>query len=153
ASALDRVGNGAFIAVPWRPVPLGEPESLLERELAASLARAHRRIVAGDLAESEGGARPANGGVTALESGWDQLATIDQEDRHQRMRMVAEALPDRVGLDLWKAPVDRLPTANDTPSRKEDPALIRLVKDFFGSVTSGRFFTRDKIAIGLAILL
>ena len=148
-SSLDRIGSG-FIAVPWRPVPLVEPESLIERELAAAVARAHQRVASGDMDEAEGGAPKLT--FTQSGSSWDALSTIDQEDRHQRMRMIAEVLPDRVGHDVWKAPEDQLPAIGGTPARRES-GLVRTVKEVFSTVTSGHFFTRDRVAIGLAILL
>ena len=152
-AAIDRVGEDKFIASPWTPAVLGEPGPLIDRVLAEAFERAHRRVVAADTQVEEGPTIPT---LADLDSGWDILAASDIGDRSRRLRMIAELVPVGDNLDVWAG--QELQASDEPPTEVHagsgtDTLIIRFFKDALGSFKSGTFFTRERIAVALGVLL
>ncbi|MBM3561225.1 MAG: hypothetical protein FJX53_15405, partial [Alphaproteobacteria bacterium] len=73
--SIERVGCG-FVALPWRPGILGDPDALIERALVEAVDRAHRRVSPADLDAELGDAQPT---LAAVDSGWDEFSTLTPE--------------------------------------------------------------------------
>jgi hypothetical protein len=145
---IDRVG-GAFVAMPWQPGALGDPDTVIDRVMAEAVDRAHRRVADADLAESGDNATTAE-----LDSGWDGWGALLPEHRLRRLRQISNLIPEKGTAEERLLEADPRFGQNDEPvAARNDWEILRYLKQAFRSIQDGTFFTRERIAILAAGLL
>jgi len=150
-AAINRVGNGAFLASPWVAPPLGEPDSVIDRMLVEALERAHRRVVTGDLHLASNADTP---NMADLDSGWDVLASADSGDRNRRLRQAASLLPSQEANGSWEdAQSTELAAAVPIAGPGNETSMLRSLRNAFISMKDGTFFTRERVILIAAGLL
>lgn len=149
-AAINRVGNGAFLASPWAASALGEPDSMIDRMLVEALERAHRRVATSDLHPGGSADAPT---IADLDSGWDVLASTDSGDRNRRLRQAASFLPSQEANDSWADAQSAAPAAGvPIAGPGNETSMLRTLRSAFASMKDGTFFTRERvilIAVGL----
>jgi hypothetical protein len=154
-SDFDRVGGGGFVAMPWQPRALGDPDMVIDRVMSEALDRAHRRVSVTDL-EADAGEQAVT--LSDMDSGWEGMGELMAEHRLRRLRQIANLLPDSAGAkDYSYTPSadsgEALPiNASTARLAAEDVLMLRILKEMMTSIQNGTFFTKERIAVALLLV-
>ena len=142
-AALNEVA-GRFVATPPLPVTFGEPQVVVDRLVAESLAAGHWRATSREIEHPD---REWSAEAEA-DNFWPGLTIAPGDDRFRRLRPVADFLRETAPSDVVGG-ADLPPMANEAVASAKDGWLIRMLKDLVKPTEQGHLITRERLLIAV----